>query len=157
MSKKEDIEKNIHSHNFQICSFCGKKANDVEVIIVASDKGPNICNECVRLCEAMLEEKKRDYIDYRIVPGGLHAESQKKLRLITKIPEDLVVCETNLYATHPSVVACSTDGTKTEHFLIPKQLALWMISTDQKIDIDKMRKEVKKDILDSIRQHIRTY
>ena len=157
MSNKEDIEKNIHSHNFQICSFCGKKANDVEVIIVASDEGPSICNECVRLCETMLEGKKRDCINYRTVPGELHAESQKQLRLITQIPKDWVVCETNLYASHPSVVACSTDGTQTEHFFIPKPLALWMLSTDQKIDMDKMRKEVKKDILDSIRQHISKY
>ena len=41
------------------CSFCGKSQNEVKRLIA----GPNvyICNECVELCQDIIEE---EFIDY---------------------------------------------------------------------------------------------
>ena len=38
-----------------ICSFCSKSRKDVSKMIVGATKVA-ICNECVRLCEEILEE-----------------------------------------------------------------------------------------------------
>lgn len=157
MSEKEYVEKSVHSHNFQTCSFCGHKANDVEVIIVASDNGPNICNECVRLCESILTEKTREYNDFKKFPGDKFIPAGNKMRSVAKIPKNWIVSETDLYASIPSVIATSPDGKKVENFSVPKQLALWMISNDQKIDLEELRKEIKKEILDTISWKIRSY
>ena len=45
--------------NSLFCSFCGKEQS-VEKKLIA---GPAvyICDECVRLCDKLLEEKKRGY------------------------------------------------------------------------------------------------
>lgn len=49
MSKKNE-------NNELVCSFCGKTSSQVKKIIV----GPNvaICNECIELCESLLDEKE---------------------------------------------------------------------------------------------------
>ncbi|TWP32314.1 hypothetical protein FGL98_24460 [Leekyejoonella antrihumi] len=41
------------------CSFCGKDKSAVDKLI-AGPKGVFICNECVRLCDEILEEELLD-------------------------------------------------------------------------------------------------
>ena len=43
------------------CSFCGKKSNEVERIIIGP--GVNICNECVEYCREFAG-RGRFYADY---------------------------------------------------------------------------------------------
>ncbi|TWP33211.1 hypothetical protein FGL98_22035 [Leekyejoonella antrihumi] len=40
------------------CSFCGKDKSAVDKLIAGSN-GVFICNECVRLCDEILEEELR--------------------------------------------------------------------------------------------------
>ena len=49
MSKKNE------NHEL-VCSFCGKTSSQVKKIIVGPDVA--ICNECIELCESLLDEKK---------------------------------------------------------------------------------------------------
>lgn len=49
MSKKNE------NHEL-VCSFCGKTSSQVKKIIVGSDVA--ICNECIELCESLLDEKE---------------------------------------------------------------------------------------------------
>ena len=49
MSKKNE------NHEL-VCSFCGKTSSQVKKIIVGPDVA--ICNECIELCEALLDEKE---------------------------------------------------------------------------------------------------
>lgn len=49
MSKKNE------SHEL-VCSFCGKTSSQVKKIIVGPDVA--ICNECIELCESLLDEKE---------------------------------------------------------------------------------------------------
>ena len=49
MSKKNE------NHEL-VCSFCGKTSSQVKKIIVGPDVA--ICNECIELCESLLDEKE---------------------------------------------------------------------------------------------------
>ena len=49
MSKKNE-------NNELVCSFCGKTSSQVKKIIVGPDVA--ICNECIELCESLLDEKE---------------------------------------------------------------------------------------------------
>ena len=51
MSTENDPEENV------VCSFCGKMPKDIEVMI-AGEADLAICNECVQLCVAIIENKK---------------------------------------------------------------------------------------------------
>ena len=44
------------ANEFLLCSFCGKAQSDVEKLIAGP--GVYICNECVALCEEIIEEEK---------------------------------------------------------------------------------------------------
>ncbi len=46
---------NEHSDKNLMCSFCGKKQDDVERMIIGP--GVNICNECIGLCHSLLEDE----------------------------------------------------------------------------------------------------
>lgn len=45
-----------------ICSFCGKNQNEVEKIITGNDAC--ICNECISVCCAILDEEGIEYKNY---------------------------------------------------------------------------------------------
>lgn len=49
MSKKNE-------NHEMVCSFCGKTSSQVKKIIVGPDVA--ICNECIELCESLLDEKE---------------------------------------------------------------------------------------------------
>ena len=44
------------NNDHHACSFCGKSKEDVEKLIVGADVA--ICNECVELCESILDDEK---------------------------------------------------------------------------------------------------
>lgn len=45
-----------NENNELVCSFCGKTSSQVKKIIVGPDVA--ICNECIELCESLLDEKE---------------------------------------------------------------------------------------------------
>ena len=45
-----------NANNELVCSFCGKTSSQVKKIIVGPDVA--ICNECIELCESLLDEKE---------------------------------------------------------------------------------------------------
>ena len=54
-------EKGNSEDKLLFCSFCGKNQNDVRKLIA----GPSvyICNECVDLCNDIIQEEAVEYID----------------------------------------------------------------------------------------------
>ena len=42
-----------------VCSFCGRKASEAARLI-AGPEGVFICDECVRLCQEILNEERRE-------------------------------------------------------------------------------------------------
>ena len=48
MANRESKEKNL------ICNFCGKSQDDVERMIIGP--GVNICNECIEMCYALIDD-----------------------------------------------------------------------------------------------------
>ncbi len=113
-----------------------------------------ICNRCVRIAEAIMAERERDAIPlYRII-NKINQSTEEKLRPITRIPKRWVICKVHLQKLRPCITACSPDGKKFETFSIPKQLAHWMISPDEEIDLDKIRKDIKKDIINAVTEEL---
>lgn len=137
------------SKEFHICNFCGKESEAVDVMVMGKD-GTILCNQCIIQCNAILEDKKRDDIDFFRIPGKLHSKPLGKLRPVTRIPKHWVICKEDLLCSAPNVTACSPDGKDNEVFALPKQLALWMINFDKQMDVDQIRDELKKDMFDSI-------
>lgn len=55
LSRGQGMAKNDDKNNSNIvCTFCGKKQNEVKRIIAGP--GVNICNECVELCQDILDD-----------------------------------------------------------------------------------------------------
>ena len=40
------------------CSFCGKQESEVDKLIVSPSGDAYICNECIAICDKMIEEAK---------------------------------------------------------------------------------------------------
>ena len=148
-------EKNI----VHTCNFCGATSDDgkTECLIMAPDGTTLICNACIAQCEAMLLDRKRTDIDFRRFTAIQPLPTSNKLRPITRVPKTWVICETHLFKTIPSITACSRDGSQTEEFSIPKQLALWMISYNEQKDIDKIRDSLKDDLKRLVRTALLRY
>ncbi len=51
------------------CSFCGKSAEQVRKLIAGPD-GVYICDECINVCEEIMEEEKRDEIIREPIDAG---------------------------------------------------------------------------------------
>ncbi|NJN76424.1 MAG: ATP-dependent protease ATP-binding subunit ClpX, partial [Synechococcaceae cyanobacterium RL_1_2] len=71
------------------CSFCGKSQEQVRKLIAGP--GVYICDECVELCNEILDEELAEVGDTRQTPGAANAPDKKKYnpdRLnINKIPK----------------------------------------------------------------------
>ncbi|MDD5645243.1 MAG: ATP-dependent Clp protease ATP-binding subunit ClpX [bacterium] len=75
------MKKNDNLNNFHKCSFCGRTSGNVRIII--SGAGPNICEECVKVCnnilhgdEAKKEHKKRETLPKLEVPKPAFIKSR---------------------------------------------------------------------------------
>ena len=51
-----DVYKRQKPDSVSVCSFCGRKANEAARLI-AGPEGVFICDECVRLCQEILNEE----------------------------------------------------------------------------------------------------
>ena len=74
---------NTYNRQTPHCSFCGKSQNMVERLVA----GPNvyICNECIELCNSILDEE-RDHL----IPDGDRKESEQiRLPLPTELKKTL--------------------------------------------------------------------
>lgn len=68
-----DKEKNL------VCSFCGKHQDEVERIVMGP--GVYICNECIELCDALLDdENKPDNVARRSKQEQKHAKAAKEVK-----------------------------------------------------------------------------
>lgn len=74
MSKKNE-------NNELVCSFCGKTSSQVKKIIVGPDVA--ICNECIELCESLLDEK--EFVEPK------HMEELPKPKYIADFLSDYVI------------------------------------------------------------------
>lgn len=74
MSKKNE------NHEL-VCSFCGKTSSQVKKIIVGPDVA--ICNECIELCESLLDEK--EFVEPK------HMEELPKPKDIADFLDDYVI------------------------------------------------------------------
>lgn len=74
MSKKNE------NHEL-VCSFCGKTSSQVKKIIVGPDVA--ICNECIELCESLLDEK--EFVEPK------HMEALPKPKEIADFLSDYVI------------------------------------------------------------------
>lgn len=134
------------------CNFCGATYEDGKTdCFIMSQDGTLICSSCIVRCEAMLTDKKRDDINFKRFQALPSQDTTEKLRPVTRIPKRWIICDTQLYKTIPRVTACSPDGKKRENFSIPKQLAHWIISYDEKMDIDKLREDIKNELNNTVR------
>ncbi len=141
------------------CNFCGATNQDeMTTCLIQGDDGSIICNMCVAQAEAIVTgEKREDITLYDVMEDIRKSAMATNLSPITKIPKSWLVCKANLFNTNPSVTACSPDGIKFRTFAIPKPLAHWMISSDERIDIDKIREEIKQDLIEGIKREFRLY
>jgi len=149
----KDMDKN--GENNHTCSFCGKAISEVELLI-AGPKDIMICNECIRQCETILAEKNSGDIYLRPVYGP-QEKQEEKLRPITRMPKKWLVYDVNPYATIPYVIGCDSSGEKRENFSIPKQLARWMITADNTVDIDELKKDIKDELTSTVMAALKLY
>ena len=148
----KDMDKNGEDY---ACSFCGKATSEIELLI-AGPKDIMICNECVRLCEAILAERDLDDIYLHPIYGS-QEKQEEKFRPITRMPKKWLVYDVNPYATIPYVIACDSSGEKRENFSIPKQLARWIITTDKTVDIDELKKNIKNELTSTVMAALKLY
>jgi ATP-dependent Clp protease ATP-binding subunit ClpX len=55
-----DSPRVLHRDRNRVCSFCGKRADEVQRLIVSGRSGPNeacICDGCVRICSDLVAEE----------------------------------------------------------------------------------------------------
>lgn len=64
------------------CSFCGKRADQVEKIVTGP--GVHICNECIKLCNEVLME------DVKQKPVHLHKDLPKPVEVKTQLDEYVI-------------------------------------------------------------------
>lgn len=100
------------------------------------NNSPIICGQCIKLCEAKIEEKATNDALFFRIPGDKYGQPRDKLRPITRILKSWHICEAKLYASSPYVTACSPNEKKHADFAIPKQIAWWMIANDEKQAVD---------------------
>ena len=116
-----------------------------------------ICNECVQLCVAVIENKKAGETRFARIPGEKYRQPRGELRPITRMPKGWQIQETELYATEPYVTACSPNGKSHANFAVPKPLAWWMICNDKQVDVDKLREEITQHLRYVIGQTLMKY
>ena len=77
---------NNYSKNGQTprCSFCGKDANMVERLVAGP--GVYICNECVELCNSILEEEFDDLQEKKTTAGPARAARGTGLNSVRLVP-----------------------------------------------------------------------
>ena len=81
------MAKNDDKNNSNIvCTFCGKKQNEVKRIIAGP--GVNICNECVELCQDILDD---DYTTAEMDIGDI-----AKPREIAEVLDQYVVGQSDV-------------------------------------------------------------
>ncbi len=138
------------------CNFCGAADTDetVECLLKGED-GTLICNMCVKRAEALLEDKQVEDIYLSHFKYEIDASTKGNLRPINKIPKRWLIFEAHIHKINPCVTACSPDGDEIETFSIPKQLAYWMISSEEEFDLDKIRKKIRRDLIDEVTTMLR--
>jgi len=62
INKKIEPNENSNYSGKLNCSFCEKSQDDVELIVAG--KGVYICNECIELCQEILEKERFDIKEY---------------------------------------------------------------------------------------------
>jgi ATP-dependent Clp protease ATP-binding subunit ClpX len=81
MSKRSGGRRRTGPPDSQRCSFCGKRAEDVEMLI-PSPKGACICNECVEVCSTILgydtvpDVAEQERLTLRRLPTPIELKSQ---------------------------------------------------------------------------------
>jgi len=65
-------------HKELVCSFCGKKSNEVDTII-SGPEGVTICSDCVETCNLILNEEKRKKNKNKVLKLLKPSEIKKKL------------------------------------------------------------------------------
>ena len=143
------------NNDIHTCSFCKKTNDEVDVLIAAPDD-VLICNECIRLCEAVLADNDRGDIHLSRINGS-RKEPGGKLRPITRIPKRLLIYDVNPYGVIPYVTACDSSGEKKENFSLPKQLAHWIIVKNKTVDIDELKKDMKNEIICTVVDALKHY
>lgn len=149
-SDKDDI---VHT-----CNFCGAKNTDelIDCMVQAHD-GTIICEMCIIRAEAIVADREREDLYLGRIISKINESTKKKLRPIGKIPKHWLICKTLLHTVNPCVTACSPDGEEFETFSIPKQLALWIISSEEEFDLDRIRKDIKQDLIDEVTSVLHRY
>lgn len=148
------VDKEEESH---ICSFCEKTSSEVDLFIQGKDQSTLICDDCVRISEAIVAKRRSDEVDLSLIYGERGKRAKEKLRPITRMPKSWIICDSDLYSSAPSITACPTNEKKVEKFSIPNQLALWMISSDPKLNIDQIREKIRKDMNTRISETLNSY
>ena len=107
------------------CSFCGKKQNEVDNIISGSNV--YICNECIRLCDSIIQqdEPKKENIS-------------KSDNLFKKVPTPKLIKETlDGYVIGQDSVKKSLAVAVYNHYKKIKYLDAHSIKRDDNIELDK--------------------
>src|SRR5665647_821618 len=71
-----------------VCSFCHKKQEQVDKLIAG--QGVYICNECVELCQAIIEEDKPNHHKASIIGEGLDHDLPKPQDLKAQLDEYVI-------------------------------------------------------------------
>lgn len=150
MSSKDEFDENI------ICSFCKKGLQEIEIMVTGGEQLA-ICNECIQLSLALIEDRRKDDTPFGRIPGEKYRRPKEKLKPISKIPNDWQIQETELFATEAYVTACSPNGKRHANFAIPKPLAWWIICNDKKLDVDALREEITRHLSYVINQTLLKY
>lgn len=128
------------------CLFCGTCFSDSVKMVIRKDKEDTaICSNCIMNCESVLrgeEEEEEEKERFRRMPPRPRPQPGDKLRSISRIPKGWHVYDVELFEKEPYARACSSTGKKIADFSLPLPLAVWMMSNDDKLDIEEIREKI---------------
>lgn len=123
-----------------ICKFCGATSTGTTKMVTRKDDDEiAICGKCILACEALLRDEDEENEKFDRIPHRQRPKPGDKLRSITRIPKGWRIYNVELFEKAPYVRACSSNGKKGADFALPLPLAVWMMSNDDKLDLEKLR------------------
>ena len=123
-----------------VCKFCGAKSSDSEKMVGRKDDDEVvICSKCIMACNAVLRGEDEENSHFDRIPPRPRPQPGDELRPISRMPKGWRVYDVELFEKVPYARACSSNRKKAADFALPLPLAVWMMSNDDKLDIEKLR------------------
>jgi len=130
----------LSKEKIYVCKFCGATpSGSVKMFARKDNEEMTICSKCIMVCESIMREEDEKNDQFDRIPHRKRRQPGDELRSISRMPKGWRVYDVELFEKVPYARACSSNGKKSADFALPLPLAVWMMSNDDKLDLEKLR------------------